>query len=105
MNKSDIFPHTLGQQISDNLDKCPWVLVGAQGVAPRGKPLIDALRNVMLTAPFGTWAQRCNALSRVACIRDSLEVRGISPRVANYVLKSWRPGTEKSSSSRSSDSL
>ena len=33
------FPHTLGQQISDNLDKCPWVPVGA----PRGKPLIDAL--------------------------------------------------------------
>jgi len=43
MNKSDIFPHNLGQQISDNLDKCSWVPVGAPGVAPRGKPLIDAL--------------------------------------------------------------
>jgi len=42
MNKSDIFPHTLGQQISDNLAKCPWVPVGALGMAPRGKPLIDA---------------------------------------------------------------
>jgi len=43
MNKSDIFPHILGQQISDNLDKCPWVPVGAPEVAPRGKPLMDAL--------------------------------------------------------------
>ena len=42
-----------------------------------------------------TSSQRCNALSRVACIRDSLEVRGISPRAADYVLKSWRSGTEK----------
>ena len=36
-----------------------------------------------------------NASSRVACIRRSLEVRGISQRAASYVLKSWRPGTEK----------
>jgi len=43
VNKSDIFSHTLGQQISDNLDKCPWVPVGAPGVASKGKPLIDAL--------------------------------------------------------------
>jgi len=43
MNKSDIFPHTLGQQISDNLDKCLWVPVGAPGGGPRGKPLIGAL--------------------------------------------------------------
>ena len=42
VDKSDIFPHTLGQQISDNLDKCPWVPVGAPEVAPRGKPLTDA---------------------------------------------------------------
>ena len=31
----------------------------------------------------------------MACIRDNLQVRGISPRAASYVLKSWRPGTEK----------
>ena len=36
-----------------------------------------------------------NAPSRVACIQDNLQVRGISPRAASYVLKSWRPGTEK----------
>ena len=33
MNKSYIFPHTLGQQIYDNLDKCTWVPVG---VTPGG---------------------------------------------------------------------
>ena len=44
---------------------------------------------------FSTLSQRCNAPSRVACIRDNLQVRGISPRVTSYVLKSWRPGTEK----------
>ena len=44
---------------------------------------------------FSTPSLRCNAPSRVACIRDNLEVRGISPRAASYVLKSWRPGTEK----------
>ena len=33
--------------------------------------------------------------SRVACIRDNLQVRGIYPRAASYVLRSWRPGTEK----------
>ena len=40
-------------------------------------------------------SQRYNAPSRVACIRDNLQVRGISPRAASYVLKSWRPETEK----------
>ncbi|XP_067030849.1 uncharacterized protein [Acropora muricata] len=30
-----------------------------------------------------------------SCIRDNLQVRGISPRAASYVLRSWRPGTEK----------
>ena len=40
-------------------------------------------------------SQGCNASIRVACIRSSLEVRGISQRAASYVLKSWRPGTEK----------
>ncbi|KAK2553629.1 Gag-Pol polyprotein [Acropora cervicornis] len=44
---------------------------------------------------FSSPSQRCNAPSRVACIRDNLQVRGISPRAASYVLKSWRPGTEK----------
>ena len=44
---------------------------------------------------FSTPSQRCNAPSRVACIRDNLQVRGISPRAASYVLKSWLPGTEK----------
>ena len=44
---------------------------------------------------FSTPSQRCNAPSRVACIRDNLQVRGISPRAASCVLKSWRPGTEK----------
>ena len=44
---------------------------------------------------FSSSSQRCNAPSRVACIRDNLQVRGISPRAASYVLKSWRPGTEK----------
>ena len=44
---------------------------------------------------FSTPSQRCNAPSRVAYIRDNLQVRGISPRAASYVLKSWRPGTEK----------
>ncbi|XP_067046483.1 uncharacterized protein [Acropora muricata] len=44
---------------------------------------------------FSSPSQRCNAPSRVVCIRDNLQVRGISPRVASYVLKSWRPGTEK----------
>ena len=44
---------------------------------------------------FSSPSQRCNARSRVACIRDNLQVRGISPRAASYVLKSWRPGTEK----------
>ena len=36
-----------------------------------------------------------NAPGRVACIRDHLQVRGISPRASSYVLKSWRPGREK----------
>lgn len=40
---------------------------------------------------FSTPSQRCNAPSRVAYIRDNLQVRGISPRAASYVLK----GTEK----------
>ena len=31
----------------------------------------------------------------MACIRDNLQVRGISPRAASYMLKSWCPGTEK----------
>ncbi|KAK2551361.1 hypothetical protein P5673_027760 [Acropora cervicornis] len=44
---------------------------------------------------FSSPSQRCNAPSCVACIRDNLQVRGISPRAASYVLKSWRPGTEK----------
>ena len=44
---------------------------------------------------FSTPSQRCNAPSRVACIQDNLQVRGISPRAASYVLKLWRPGTEK----------
>ena len=44
---------------------------------------------------FSSPSQRCNAPSRVVCIRDNLQVRGISPRAASYVLKSWRPGTEK----------
>ena len=40
-------------------------------------------------------SQGCNASSRVACIRRSLEVRGISQRAASCVLKSWLAGTEK----------
>ena len=44
---------------------------------------------------FFSPSQRCNAPSRVVCIRDNLQVRGISPRAASYVLKSWRSGTEK----------
>ena len=44
---------------------------------------------------FSSPSQRCNAPSRVACIRDSLQVRGICPRATSYLLKSWRPGTEK----------
>ncbi|KAK2571265.1 hypothetical protein P5673_003845 [Acropora cervicornis] len=44
---------------------------------------------------FSSPSQRCNVPSRVACIRDNLQVRGISPRAASHVLKSWRPGTEK----------
>ena len=44
---------------------------------------------------FSTPSQRSNAPSHVAYIRDNLQVRGISPRAASYVLKSWRPGTEK----------
>ena len=44
---------------------------------------------------FSSPSRRCNAPSRVVCIRDNLQVRGISPRAASYVLKSWRPGTEK----------
>ena len=44
---------------------------------------------------FSTPSERCNSPSRVARIRDNLQVRGISPRAASYVLKSWRPGTEK----------
>ena len=43
---------------------------------------------------FSSPSQRCNTPSHVACIRDNLQVRGISPRAASYVLKSWRPGTE-----------
>ena len=48
-----------------------------------------------LSGGFSSPSQRCNAPSRVVCIRDNLQVRGISPRAASYVLKSWRPGTEK----------
>ena len=44
---------------------------------------------------FSSPSQRFNAPSRVACIRDNLQVRGISPRAASYALKSWGPGTEK----------
>ena len=44
---------------------------------------------------FSSPSQRCNAPSRVVCILDNLQVRGISPRAASYVLRSWRPGTEK----------
>ena len=44
---------------------------------------------------FSSSSQRFNTPSRVACIRDNLQVRGITSRAASYVLKSWRPGTEK----------
>ena len=44
---------------------------------------------------FSTSSPRCNAPNGVACIRDNLQVRGISPRAASFLLKSWRPGTEK----------
>ena len=57
--------------------------------APVGRPPNFA------SGGFSSSSQRCNAPSRVACIRDNLQVRGISSRAASYVLKSWRPGTEK----------
>ena len=44
---------------------------------------------------FSSPSQRCNAPSLFACIQDNLQVKGIPPRAASYVLKSWRPGTEK----------
>ena len=55
--------------------------------APVGRPPNFA------SGRFSSPSQRCNAPSRVACIRDNLQVRGISPRATSYVLKSWRPGT------------
>ena len=36
---------------------------------------------------FSSPSQRCNAPSRVACIQDNLQVRGISPKAASYALK------------------
>lgn len=45
MNKSIVFPHTLEQESSDNLDKCPMVSVGAQGLRPLGKPLIEYIKD------------------------------------------------------------
>ena len=44
---------------------------------------------------FSTSSPRCNAPNGVAYIRDNLQVRGISPRAASFLLVSWRPGTEK----------
>lgn len=40
-----------------------------------------------------TSSQGNDTTNCVACNRDSQEVRGISQRAANYVLKPWWPGT------------
>ena len=44
---------------------------------------------------FSSSSQRCIAPNGVACIRDNLQVRGISSRAARFLLKSWRSGTKK----------
>ena len=76
------------EEVSDALVIAPW-----WPTAHWYPPLLHLLvqRPILPSTP----SQRCNAPSRVAYIRDNLQVRGISPRAASYVLKSWRPGTEK----------
>ena len=86
------------EEVSDALVMAPWWPT-AHWYPPLlqllvQRPILLPQWDELLTLPQED-SQRCNARSHVACIRDNLQVRGISPRVASYVLKSWRPGTEK----------
>ena len=89
--------------VPDALVIAPWwptahwypPLLQLLGQRPILLPQWDELAPNSASGGFSSPSQRCNAPSRVACIRDNLQVRGISPRSASYVLKSWRPGTEK----------
>ena len=61
------------------------------------RPILLPQRDELLTLPQEDFLHPLKDVMRLAawCIRDNLQVRGISPRAASYVLKSWRPGTEK----------
>ena len=91
------------EEVSDALFIAPW-----WPTAHWYPPLLQLLvqrsillpqRDKLLTLPQEDFLHPLKNVMRlpspVACIRDNLQVRGISPRAASFVLKSWRPGTEK----------
>ena len=94
------------EEVSDALVIAPWWPT-AHWYPPLlhllvQRPILLPQWDELLTLPQedSLHPQRCNAPSRVAYIWDNLQVRGISPRAASYVLKSYGVRGQKSSIQR-----